>query len=176
VAAVEQSVGARRSELVGSLDDVPCRPTDRIVVAGLRKLLLDRCEFAVDDGPDPVELRAQVFSLAAASRQALGPRDDFPRDEILELAAEQLGVPPAAVADRLFADLRDNERLVGFRAIEPVALLHRYDVALAQAVLLRARRVVLSLDGETPVRLRQLFRAARFHGLLHRVERTSTSA
>jgi len=176
VRAVEQSVGARRTELVSSLDDVPCRPTDRPVVAGLRKLLVDRCEFAVDDGPDPAELRAQVFSLAAAKRQSLGPRDDFPRQAILELAAEQLGVPPADVEPRLFADLRDNERLVAFRAIEPVALLHRYDVALAQAVLLRARRVVLSLDGEEPVRLRQLFRAARFHGLLHRLERISPSA
>ena len=38
---------------------------------------------------------------------------------------------------------------------------------LAQAVLLRATRVSVHLEGEEPQRYRKIFRAARFHGLLH---------
>jgi predicted nuclease of restriction endonuclease-like RecB superfamily len=176
IGAVERGKSARRMDLGAALDDVPCRPTDRLVVAGLRKLLLDRCEFAVAEGPDPVELRAELFTLAAARRRELGPTESFARDAVVEQAAARLGVEPSTLQQRLFADLRDNERLVAFRAIEPAALLERYDVALAQAILLRARRVVLELDGEAPARLRALFRSARFHGLLHRLERVSTTA
>jgi predicted nuclease of restriction endonuclease-like RecB superfamily len=60
---------------------------------------------------------------------------------------------------------------VSFREISPEALLDRYNVALVQGVLLRATRVTVALQGERPGHVRQLFRAARFHGLLHRVKR-----
>lgn len=171
VATVEGATGQRRAELVEALDDVPHRPTDRLVVAGLRKLLLDRCEFSVEEGADPAALRAAVFGAAAARRRALGPREPFPRDAVLAEAARAFGLDSAALLDRLFADLRDNERLVGFRAIGAEALLDRYDVALAQAVLLRATQVTVTVEAEAPTRLRALFRAARFHGLLYRVRR-----
>jgi predicted nuclease of restriction endonuclease-like RecB superfamily len=73
------------------------------------------------------------------------------------------------LVERLFADLRANERLVEMKKLSSQALLDRYDVALAQGVLLRAIRVQIALDGEDPGKVRQLFRAARFHGLMHRV-------
>jgi len=88
---------------------------------------------------------------------------------VLGSVAAELGVEASAIEDRLFADLRGNERLVELRAPSAEALLDRYDVALAQGVLLRATRVTIELQGESAVRSRQLFRAARFHGLLHRV-------
>ncbi|MCA9620906.1 MAG: DUF790 family protein, partial [Myxococcales bacterium] len=69
-----------------------------------------------------------------------------------------------------------NEQLQSFATIDADALLDRYDVALAQGVLLRATKVQIALDEEEPGRVRQLFRAARFHGLLHRVGRRADDA
>ena len=45
-------------------------------------------------------------------------------------------------------------------------LLNRYNVALAQAILLRSTAVTVQVYGETPARYRQLFRAIKFHRLI----------
>lgn len=161
--------GLRRAELGAALDEVPCRPADRIVVAGLRKLLLDRCEFVVSEGADPAELRDLLFRRAAAARRELASTERLDADALVAAIAAERDIAPSDLRERLFADLRDNERLSGFRPIDEAELLVRYDLALAQAVLLRAQQVILWLDGEAPAGVRQLFRAARFHGLLHQV-------
>lgn len=169
IAQVHACVGRNREQLDAAFDEVPYRPTDRLVALGLRKLLLDRCEFVVSEGLDPVVVRAAVFELSAKAHRALEPRESFDRTAAIEKAAAQLGCTTDAVEQRLYSDLRGNETLTKFRSIEPEALLNRYDVALAQGVLLRATKVVITLHGETAGRARQLFRAARFRGLLHRV-------
>lgn len=171
VAAVEAGKGERREEVDARLGAIEHGPQDRIVVNGLTKLLMDRCEFAVPEGPDPAELREALFRHAAKRRADLAPTEPFDRAAVLREIADQLTLDPAEIESRLFVDLRANEVLLAFRAITPEALLDRYDVALVQAVLLRATKVSVALQGEKPGHVRQLFRAARFHGLLHRVER-----
>src|SRR5262249_45141283 len=49
-------------------------------------------------------------------------------------------------------------------------LIDRYNVALAQAVLLRSVVVRAEVRNEKPARYRQLFRRLKFHRLLYRVE------
>ena len=171
LATLDTNVGERREDLEAALDSIDHGPRDRLVVAGLRKLLLDRCSFETSDGVEPSVLRREVFQRAAERRRELGARDAFDREAVLAEAAATLEMAPETVERRLFADLRMNERMTAFRSITPKGLLERYDVALAQGVLLRATKVALALDDEEPGRLRQLFRAARFHGLLHRVRR-----
>lgn len=170
VAAVEAGKGERREEVDARLSAIEHAPQDRIVVNGLTKLLMDRCELAVPDGPDPIELREALFRHAAKRRAELAPTESFDRAAVLAETAESLSVDPAEIESRLFVDLRANEVLTEFRTITPEALLDRYDVALVQGVLLRATKVSIALQGEKPGHVRQLFRAARFHGLLHRVE------
>ncbi|MEM9694839.1 MAG: DUF790 family protein [Myxococcota bacterium] len=173
VATVRASMGQPRDEVEAALDDIPSGSQDRLVHQGLRKLLLDRCSFEVPEGIDPIELRAQLFTAAASTRRTLGPTDAFPRATLVAEVAAALDIAPDALEERLFADLRGRERLLELKPIDPQDLLCRYDVALAQGVLLRATRVVVDLEGEEPVRVRNLFREARFRGLLHRVERVA---
>ena len=54
--------------------------------------------------------------------------------------------------------------------------LDRYNVALAQAVLLRSTRVRVAFRGEPPQRYRQLLRAVKFHRLICEVEKTGPDA
>ena len=169
-----QAQGESRESVEEQLAAVPVQGSDGAIAAGLRKLLMDRCELAPLEGADPLLVRNAVFLLAAKRRAALEPREAFDRDAVLAAAAEQLALAPDVIATRLYADLRANEVLTEFAPLEVDALLQRYDVALAQGVLLRATRVVVDLGGETPGRVRQLFRAARFFGLLHRVMRLNT--
>ena len=70
----------------------------------------------------------------------------------------------------LFADLRDENRLLKFEDMTAQRLIDRYNVALAQAVLLRSVRVVVEIRNEGPARYRQLFRRLKFHRLVFRVQ------
>src|SRR5690606_28336445 len=71
------------------------------------------------------------------------------------------------VEDGLFADLSEAERLTSADLPAPGELLHRYNLALAQAVLYRAREVEVRLIAPTAKRARQLIRWVKFHRLMH---------
>ncbi len=84
--------------------------------------------------------------------------------------ANRLGLDRAAIETGLFADLKSEQRLVRCEEATPRRLLERYNVALAQAVLLRSSRVEVVIRGESPTRYRQLFRQIKFHRLICETE------
>jgi hypothetical protein len=167
VAAFEASVGRSRAELEAALDAVEVPAQLRLLALGLRKLCEDRAELASKSELDPEAVRAAVFEASAKAHRALDVKDRFDRARVLAEAAATLGASIDAVEAALYADLRDAEKLERFDPIDPEELVDRYNLALAQGVILRATRVVVTLEGEAPDRVRRLFRAARFHGLLH---------
>jgi predicted nuclease of restriction endonuclease-like RecB superfamily len=167
VAVAAGGVGRTRDELEPAWQAIPASVRDRVAAAGLRKLVDDRCTWEGGDEAAAQALRAEVFSAASAARLSLGPGDAFDRGAILAAAAERRGEAVEAIERGLFADLRSAERLIAFEAIAPERLFDQYDLGLAQAVLLRATRVEVEIRGEGPERLRRLFRAASFHGLIH---------
>ena len=148
-----------------------------LVHLGLARILEDRCEFEVVSGKPPEEIRAAVFRLATARRSDSSIEEptlgNFDRDAILAQVATDMGITPAEVDQGLFADLKSEQRLLSFDRIEPRQLLQRYNVALAQAVLLRAVRVEVNILGEPPARYRQLMRQVKFRRLICEVERTA---
>ena len=168
---VGRSRGELEEEIQTLLGEGP--PLSNIAQQGLAKVLEDRAEFEVVSEAHPEELRRVVFTLAAEQRRSLrsaGYRAPFRRDKALAEAAEQLKLTPDQVAAGLFADLKDENRMLGFDDLSPERLIQRYNVALAQAVLLKATLVTIRLRQEPPDRLRRLFRRLKFHRLLHRVE------
>jgi predicted nuclease of restriction endonuclease-like RecB superfamily len=169
-----------RGELEQDVEDAFGDDPTQLVHQGLGKLLEDRCEFAVESGHSPEELREAVFEAAAAHRKRhaevttldeLDPRTAFDRDAVLREVAAALNLSPESVAAGLFADLKSEQRLTRFDDITPERLLERYNVALAQAVLLRAVRVHITICNEPPQRYRQLLRRVKFHRLVCEVER-----
>ncbi len=166
------SAGDSREDIESALESVPVPVTLRLVGAGLRKLLDDRCTWSVPEGIDPENLRREVFLAAAQAHRSLDVRGEFDRNTVLLTMAQKLGITPEAVDSALYADLRENQRLVDFQPISSEALIERYNLALAQAALLRAVKVVVHVSGDSPDAYRRLFRAARFHGLMYIVERT----
>jgi predicted nuclease of restriction endonuclease-like RecB superfamily len=149
----------------------------QLVHQGLAKLLEDRCEFEVVSGHPPEEIRAAIFRAAAEQRtkeaETLSP---FDRTAVLQQVGATLGMTPEAIDQGLFADLKSEQRLVTFKDISPEHLLQRYNVALAQAVLLRAVRLDVTIRGETPQRYRQLLRRVKFHRLVCTMERQGGKA
>jgi predicted nuclease of restriction endonuclease-like RecB superfamily len=163
--------GKSRGELRAALEG-RARAGDRVrLERGLSKLLADRSDFERSSELDPEAVRALVFTRAAEARR----EGKFDRDQILAAAASALGgaghpersapVSSREVEIALEADRKTRERLIRFEPIEPRVLLERYDVALAQAVLLRAVRVTVSLEAR-PKRIRDVLRAVKFRRLL----------
>ncbi len=170
----ERHQGLTRAELDESLDDLVGVDTEFAITRGLAKLCDDRATWETVAPIDPVELRRRVFELAAA-RHPVGTRRStlhpVSRADVLEDVARELGVAPREVEVALYADLKAEQRLTSWRALDATALLHRYNVALAQGMLLRAHELRLRVAVRAPKRVRLLFRALKFHQLMHRASR-----
>lgn len=167
VEILAQQIGRCREEVEAALDAVEVPARDRVAALGLRKVLEDGCEFEVAAGVDPEGLRRELFLAAAAAHRGLDVRARFDRAAVLAEVAARLGTTPEAIEAGLYADLRGAEILRSAASEAPDILLDRYNLALAQSILLRATQVTVRVEGESAARYRRLFRAARFHGLLH---------
>jgi predicted nuclease of restriction endonuclease-like RecB superfamily len=172
------SKGRSRGELEEEIRESFGSDPTQFVFQGLAKLLTDRCEFQVVAGIPPEELREAVFQTAAQRRQANTelPLMPFDRGAVLREVAARLSLTPERVDEGLFADLKSEQRLTSFKDMSAERLLQRYNVALAQAVLLRSTHVQIDIRDESPQRYRQLFRQIKFHRLVCDVRSAGANA
>ena len=164
----ERYVGRPRHELDDELKDFLGTGTAFLVHRGLSKLLRDRCEFEAETTVEPAILRQQVFA-AAAEAYRTHDRVRVDRDAVLIAIAPDMDMVPQEIDRQLYADLKEAEVLQAFKPCSPSWLLQRYNVALAQAVLLRATALDLVIEGETTTRYRELFRKLKFFQLMHEI-------
>lgn len=168
VRAALDGVGGTRRDLEQAFAAIEVGARDRRIADGLRKLVEDRCELAIEEGLDAPGLRRNVFERAAAARRA-GSLD---RHALLSRVAAEEGVEDAAELERrMYGDLKHAHRLTAFDAVAPEALVDLYELAQAQAVLLRAVRVVVDVRCSSAATYRSLFHKLKFHRLLHTIER-----
>ncbi len=178
IACFTEHLGRTQGELKEALRVLEgSRPSFRLA-RGLVHLLLARMEAEMVCPVDPVQVRERVFSEAAARRVAAVRVGEGWREEALAAVAAEMAATPEAIEAWLYADLRDAQEVRHFEAITPEALLQRYNVALAQSVLARAKSLHIVVQGGAiaPGELRALFRGMKFHGLLHQVERRPGAA
>ena len=158
--------GSSRKDVEDALSSVEADAKDQKTKAGLTKLLLDRCTFdAVSDLP-PEAIRREVFERAAAARR----NGDFVRSDVLAAVAAAHATTPDAIDRALFADLRAAHKLLGFEAVTPSALVQMWGRGQAQAVLLRATKIVVDVSASAGA-TRALFHKLKFLRLLHVIEK-----
>ena len=156
VAALEQAISAH----IGTSPDF-------MIQRGLVKLLFDRSTVAADAPLSPEVLRRQLFTRAA-TRWPVSP---IARAELVAEVADAFDLTSETVETHLYGDLKGEERLMEVEEIGVESLLHRYNLAQAQAVLLRAREVSVTLPGLKAKQARALFRALKFHRLMYRARK-----
>jgi len=165
----KRMIGEPREDIDAAVEAIEVAARDRLTAQGLRKVLDDRCEYEGPAGIDPEEVRREVFLAAAAAQRALDVRAELDRAAVLAEVAAKLGRTPEELEAAMYSDLRGAEVLRKAWTLGAEALIERYNVALAQSILLRATRVTVVVSGETPDRYRRLFRTMRFLGLLYQV-------
>ncbi len=173
IAIFASHLGRRRDDLDRELKDLLGSGTDFLLHRALAKLLLDRCQLATASDVEPEVLRQNLFTAAAEHYRrplAEGEVFDFDRGAVVAAVAERLALTESQVEAGLYADLKGEQVLESWQACNAEWLLDRYNVALAQGVLLRASKLRLRLQEASPTRQRELFRRIKFFRLLHRVQ------
>ena len=150
---------------------VDAAQTSGILGRGLEKLLFDRVEFESATDEDLVDWRNELFltSSRLLSDQA------FPSLHSYHQAIEEKqGKPMPEITTLLFSDLPENQPVTRFRSFSPERLLHRYNVALVQWLLLQANALTITTKEQDTKAWRQFFRHLRFHQLLADIRRNKS--
>lgn len=165
-----QYQGHRRSELEAALEEYVGVGTDYQILRGLIKLLMDRCLVETASAFDPLEVRRTLFLKARAHHPVIEPLTE--RQRVLAEVAEEFGCQPEALQESLYADLPDNQRLIGFETLTPTELLDQYNLAQAQALLYRCIQMQIRIEPQDPSGYRQLFDAIKAYRLIHTIQGT----
>jgi predicted nuclease of restriction endonuclease-like RecB superfamily len=171
-------VRAQALELAGTHSVPP------LLARGLLKVCFDAATTEEKADRNYADLRKSLF-LAAARR--LSQPDAVPLSPagLREEVAKSLlsGAHPSSEGKQeayaflqeanLYADLPDESPLTAFPFEDAASLLLRYNVSLAQSLLVNARQVLLTLPQGDRALLRRLWKALRFHGLIARLRPTA---
>lgn len=169
-------VGRTREELEAAWQAIDVEPRDRKLLDGIEKLVEDGLVFESETGGDVIALRADVFRRATEARRALREDERLDRDALLAEVARERDMDPAELERALYSDLRSAHVLREARPIGARALIDGYDLAQAQAVLLRATKVTARLEGIDPGAMRALLRKLKFLRLVCAVHRDDDGA
>jgi predicted nuclease of restriction endonuclease-like RecB superfamily len=118
---------------------------------------------------DPRELRRAIFEKMAQHHPVpLNQEPQYPleRSALLTEIGEQFEMSLEQVEHALYSDLQDAYVMTDFKDTNPQALLERYNLAQAQALLFRATHLRLELWDTSAQRLRQLVRYIKFYQLI----------
>lgn len=155
-AVFREGTGKCRCEIAALSANIVSGAPDPKLAAGLEKLLSDSASF---DAPDPdvdyPALRRELFTRSGAALQTPG---DFSEEHYRSLY-------PHPEQD-IYGDLPDFEVLRSFREMTPEALLHRYNIALVQTLLLYASKLTVTVSDPEYSELRKLVRFMKFFRLL----------
>jgi predicted nuclease of restriction endonuclease-like RecB superfamily len=161
-----------RGELKARIEErIVGNRVDHKLLRGLYKVLSRRAEFDTRAPLPPGELRSLLFEAGPVRRQPDASGAATAADVFATLA-ERLGCTPREIERGMFADLDENQVVLGLEVPSPTWLLHRYNIALVQGLLLHARQVTISITKPAPKHLRQLFRHIKFQQLMYRIRPT----
>ncbi|WP_216320094.1 DUF790 family protein [Deinococcus aestuarii] len=166
----ETNLGKRRADVEEDLKALEAGRADFKVIRGMAHLLsTSAATFEAGGDVEPGTVRAKVFELAQ-----IHPPIRHRRADVLEQAAAALSgerrLTPEDLADLLYADLPDQQRLVAFDPPEPKDLLERFNLAQAQGMLYRAYSLIITARRNEPARYKQLLKYTKFFGLMVTVE------
>ncbi len=159
-----------------------------IIKRGLEKLLLDRTEFDTTPNEELIAFRQKLFTETSrllsqeqfenytdytqaacglvGQSKVLGTTEES-RPEVAPIEAEDLTA-------KLYADLPSCQPVLAFKTLSAEHLLHRYNTAQVQGLLLHSNSLTLKLADSLTAELRQLFKYLRFNQLLSTIQKEKT--
>lgn len=164
------NVGSRRVELDAAVAEIVQQPGDSRVIRAFVEILERSATFESSEEIPASEIRTALF-LEGAKRFPVGSahrREQ--RDEALLEVAQRFGLAPESLSAAMFKDLKDEQLMTALPEMDPEELIQRYNVGLAQGLLLHAAQMEITLPDASPSQLRQLVRYLKFFRLLFAVK------
>ena len=174
IAVFEESPAKPRATLLESskhiIDSTPGPP---IVKRGLEKLLLDRTEFDTTPNEELIAFRQKLFTETSRllSQETFENYADYQGKVLAESHPEVDPTDGADLTAKLYADLPSNQQVLTFKTLSAEHLLHRYNTAQVQGLLLHSNSLTLKLADAMTAELRQLFKYLRFNQLLSTIRK-----
>ena len=168
---------SRAALLETSKQIIDSTPEAPIVKRGLEKLLLDRTEFDTAPNETLIEFRRRLFTETSRllSQEQFQDHADYQRRVSQIIAGESqpeiFSLVEEESASKLYADLPSCQPVLTFRTLSSEHLLHRYNAAQVQGLLLHCNTLTLRLAGAMTAELRQLFKYLRFNQLLSTIRK-----
>ncbi|NLZ63783.1 MAG: DUF790 family protein [Lentisphaerae bacterium] len=174
LAVFRQGLGQPQSELENILNPLLSECTPLALGKGLRKLLLDRCEFSA---PADLDYPAERQKILTASARLWQERTWASPEAFREALRQAVGAEHPLFGDNgLYCDHPDHDTLLSFKDLSARQLLERYNLALVQSLLLSAGSLELTLSSPEPAKLRRMCRYLRFFRLLCRIQRDGSDS
>ena len=167
IAVFETSPNESRATLLESskhiIDGTPGPP---IIKRGLEKLLLDRTEFDTAPNEELIAFRQKLFieTSRLLSQEQFADYADYQQHVQAQFDESELGA-------KLYADLPSSQPVLAFNTLSAERLLHRYNAAQVQGLLLHCNTLTLKLADSMTAELRQLFKYLRFNQLLSTIRK-----
>lgn len=161
----QTSIGKTRGEIEAEFEEYVGTGTDYKILRGFIKLLTDRTKFQTESIAEPIEIRRALFLNAKTAHPVLANN----RNKVLNQTAADLNCRADEVENGLYADLSAQQRLLEFDSVQPAALLDRYNLAQAQALLYRCGEMKIWIEPQTPAGYRQIFAAIKYYKLIHTI-------
>ncbi len=178
ITVFEKSSDKTRSTLLAASKEViDSSALPLIIKRGFEKLLLDRTDFDTSPNEALITFRHRLFTETSRllSQEQFKDYSAY-QQKVLEVV-ESESLADASVADqnalgeKLYADLPSCQPILSFKTLSPEHLLHRYNTAQVQGLLLHCNSLTLNLTDSMTAELRQLFKYLRFHQLLCTIQR-----
>ncbi|MFP3951026.1 MAG: DUF790 family protein [Candidatus Bathyarchaeia archaeon] len=135
--------GERRGPLQDALTECEQLGYNYKLIRGMSDILESLCVFQSQSVVDPRQARSLVFK--EAGRRVVANRKD--RSEVLAKVAMRLGIKTKELEESLYADLKDEHRLVNFEKPDALELIKRYNFGLAVALLAHSTKLSFTHSG-----------------------------
>lgn len=163
------SIGRRHFEIEEHIKGFNIEKLNPKVIQGLAELLYKRSAFDDDGAANSMALRSKLFSASATYwKNTTGNYGSAlqHRANILKTAAGQSTIPENIKEHQLFGDIASNQALIDFKPITSEQLIHRFNIAQVQGLLLYSRSLELKVHRRISPALKQLMQMMKFFRLM----------
>ena len=161
------SVGTLRQTLEESSKQIlDGFPSNTLVGRGLEKLLLDRTEFDTELNHELIEFRERVFKNSSLLLHQNGKAKNLDLESYQSEITKAMEITVEKLGCKLYGDLPPFQQVLNFKKMSAEGLLHRYNCAQVQGLLLRCESITVTLKESGVGKLRQLLKYLRFNKLL----------
>ncbi|MBX2810186.1 MAG: DUF790 family protein [Myxococcales bacterium] len=142
------------------------------VVRGLVKLLTDALTVE-DPGDAAINLRRETFRAAMDVLKAVN--GELTPEAYAKKVADEVGQDVSSLRQQLYADRPQRRLVTAVEEMDREGLMNRYDLALAQGLVMYSQRLSLQFPDLDRPEVRRMLRFMRFCRLVAKVERTKTA-